>query len=251
MKNFVIGIAGVKNSGKDIVASMINYIFAVGVSKAKYQDWLFKKHIYDVNFKDRIIHFADPLKDILSILYNIPREYFDNRECKDELWYCFNTNTFIENANQRPGNEVAIININTFKSFRLNTFLIYNKERLVCIKLRTLLQYFGTEVCRKELDDDIWIKCAIGKIVDKAESRRLCLVPDVRFANEADALRISNDSLYGGVIEVRRNDIKNTDNHDSEIIDFAVDDVIENNSTKMALFYKVLNYVEHIISKYK
>lgn len=249
MKNFVIGIAGVKNSGKDTVASMINYIFAVGVSKAKYQDWLFKRYISDVGLKDRIIHFADPLKDILSILYNIPRKYFDDRKYKDELWYCFNTNDFIENANQRPGNEVAIVHIDTLKSFSLNTYLKVNSDKLVCIKLRSLLQYFGTEVCRNKLDDNIWIKCAIGKIVDKAESRRLCIVPDVRFANEADALRISNDSLYGGVIEVRCNDAGDTDNHDSETIDFGVDEVIENNGTKIALFYKVLSYVEFIVNK--
>lgn len=249
MKNFVIGIAGVKNSGKNTVASMINYIFAVGVSKAKYQDWVIKQAAYDSNYKDRIIHFADPLKDVLSIIYNIPRKYFDDRKYKDELWYCFNTNSFIENANQRPGNEVVIVRIDTLKSFSLNTYLKVNSDKLVCIKLRSLLQYFGTEVCRNKLDDNIWIKCAIGKIVDKAESRRLCIVPDVRFANEADALRISNDSLYGGVIEIRRNDAGDTDNHDSETIDFGVDEVIENNGTKMALFYKVLSYVEFIISK--
>lgn len=249
MKNFVIGIAGVKNSGKDTVASMINYIFDAGVSKAKYQDWLFKKHIFDAGLKDRIIHFSDPLKDILSILYNIPRKYFDDRKYKDELWYCFNTNDFIENANQRPGNEIAIVHIDTLKSFSLNTYLKVNSDKLVCIKLRSLLQYFGTEVCRNKLDDNIWIKCAINKIVDKAESIRLCIVPDVRFANEADALRISNDSLYGGVIEVRRNDAGDTDNHDSETIDFDVDEVIENNGTKMALFYKVLSYVEFIVNK--
>lgn len=249
MKNFVIGIAGVKNSGKDTIASMINYIFAAGVSKAKYQDWIIKQEAYDNNYKDRIIHFADPLKDILSIMYNIPRYKFDYREYKDELWYCFNTNSFIENANQRPGNEVAIVHIDTLKSFSLNTYLKVNSDKLVCIKLRTLLQYFGTNVCRNMLSDDIWIKSAIGKIVTKAKSRRLCIVPDVRFANEADALRISNDFLYGGVIEVRRNNAGNTDNHDSETIDFSVDEVIENNGTKMALFYKVLSYVEFIINK--
>lgn len=141
------------------------------------------------------------------------------------------------------------MHIDTLKSFSLNTYLKVNSDKLVCIKLRSLLQYFGTEVCRNKLDDNIWIKCAINKIVNKAESRRLCIVPDVRFANEADALRISNDSLYGGVIEVRRNDAGDTDNHDSETIDFGVDEVIENNGTKMALFYKVLSYVEFIVNK--
>ena len=51
------------------------------------------------------------------------------------------------------------------------------------------------------------------------------------------------------MIEVRRNDAGDTDNHDSETIDFGVDEVIENNGTKIALFYKVLSYVEFIVNK--
>lgn len=249
MKNFVIGIAGVKNSGKDTVASMINYIFAAGVSKAKYQDWVIKQTAYDSNYKDRIIHFADPLKDILSIMYNIPRYKFDDREYKDELWYCFETNSFLNERTVINGNYnvITIVSINNYGSLKASFAGKYKENNV--IKLRTLLQYFGTNICRNNLNDDIWIRSAIGKIVTKAESRRLCIVPDVRFANEADALRISNDSLYGGVIEVRRNDVGDTDNHDSETIDFGVDEVIENNGTKMALFYKVLSYVEFIINK--
>ena len=71
MKKFIIGIAGAKNSGKDTVASMINYIFAVGVTRASYAEYLIKRTSIDNTYKDRIVHFADGLKDILSNLYNI------------------------------------------------------------------------------------------------------------------------------------------------------------------------------------
>lgn len=249
MKSYIIGIAGKRNSGKDTVASMINFIFRQGITKASYQEWLVRKEVHDATVADRIIHFADPLKDVLSIIYNIPREYFNDRKYKDELWYCLESGTFV--TDKTVGTEkYNIISINDLYdgnsiADELATYSSINNV----IKLRTLMQYFGTYICRDKLNKDIWIRCAVSKIIDKAESRRLCIVPDVRFANEANALRISNDSFYGGVIEVRRNDAGNTDNHDSEIIDFIVDEVIENNGTKMALFYKVLNYVEFIVNK--
>ena len=63
MKNIIIGIAGQLNSGKDTVASMINYIHQQGVTKASYRDWQISQSHYDINFKHKIIHFADPLKD--------------------------------------------------------------------------------------------------------------------------------------------------------------------------------------------
>ena len=54
MKKFIIGIAGAKNSGKDTVASMINYIFAVGVTRASYAEYLIKRTSIDNTYKDRI-----------------------------------------------------------------------------------------------------------------------------------------------------------------------------------------------------
>ena len=47
MKNYIIGIAGQKNSGKDTLASMINYIFSAGVTRANYSDWITKRITYD------------------------------------------------------------------------------------------------------------------------------------------------------------------------------------------------------------
>lgn len=248
MKSFVIGITGVKNSGKDTVASMINYMFTVGVTKANYQNWMIKKNAYDIQNEDRIIHFADPLKDALSVIYNIPRLYFDDRKYKDELWYCFEYNSFIE-IDLKRNEHYNVIDINSFTdNISLHDILENHKEINNVIKLRTLMQYFGTNICRDKLSDDIWIKCAINRIVTKASSRRLCIVPDVRFANEVEALRNNQPSLYGEVIEVRRQGIGSIDNHESERIDFDVDTIIENDGTKMLLFYKVLSYVEHIIN---
>lgn len=246
MKNYIIGIAGTKNSGKDTIASMINYIFAVGVTKANYEMWTTRRIVYDNTNSDRIIHFADPLKDVLSIIYNIPRKYFDDRKYKDEYWYCFNTNKFIENANYKSGKYFELIKLDRLKSFSISDILSQYNHKLVCIKLRTLMQYFGTDICRKYLTDVIWIKAALSKIVDKANARRLCIVPDIRFANEANAITIHNQSLYGGVIKVNR-DNNDDYKHSSEIINFTVDFEINNNGTLMQLFYKVLEICQTLI----
>ena len=40
--NYIIGIAGAKNSGKDTIANIISYIDNVGLSKATYRGWLAK-----------------------------------------------------------------------------------------------------------------------------------------------------------------------------------------------------------------
>ena len=250
MKSYIIGLAGNKNCGKDTVASMINYIFAVGVTKAKYSDWVLKRASYDETYKDRIVHFADSLKDCLSIIYNIPRKYFDDRQYKDEMYYSFATGKFVakQSVEQYKQHYNIITNEVLKHSSLKDEFETYNELHHV-ITLRTLIQYFGTEVCRENLGHNIWIKSAIGKIADVAISRRLCIVPDVRFTNEVAAIHKDNPSLYGRVVRINRN-IDNTgkhDYHDSEIIAFSTDYSINNNGTMSELFFNVLDICQKII----
>lgn len=241
MKQILIGIAGTANSGKDTVASMINYIHHYGVTKASYSNWLASQRLYDDTFKHRIIHFADSLKDCLSIIYNIPREYFDDRKKKDEEYYLLNEQRFVdENSFKGKYNEVTF---ESLKEYSLNEIL-YDNITNIGIKLRTLMQYFGTNICRNLLDMDIWVKSTIYKAVSIAEKEGICIIPDVRFENEAR--RIIGNSLYGGVIKVvRESSIKSE--HESEIIDFPCSIIIENNKTKMQLFYKVLETYKQLI----
>ena len=250
MKSYIIGLAGNKNCGKDIVASMINYIFAVGVTKAKYSDWVLKRASYDETYKDRIVHFADNLKDCLSIIYNIPRRYFDDRQYKDEMYYSFTTGKFIakQSVEQHKQNYNIITNEVLKHSSLKDKFETYDELHHV-ITLRTLMQYFGTEVCRENLGHNIWIKSAIGKIADVAISRRLCIVPDVRFTNETTAIHFDNPSLYGRVVRINRNtdNTGKNDYHDSEIIAFSTDYSINNNGTMSELFFNVLDICQKII----
>ena len=141
----------------------------------------------------------------------------------------------------------AIIDIDYLKSYSLAKAIKHNIGKIPIIKVRTLLQYIGTEIGRKQLFDDIWVKRCIANAVDVAEARRLCIIADVRFANEANAIsNISNDSLYGGVIVLKRN-INDSCEHESENIDFTGDFEIVNSGTLMTLFYEVLYICQKII----
>lgn len=241
MKNIIIGIAGQLNSGKDTVASMINYIHQQGVTKASYRDWQMSQSYYDTNFKHKIIHFADPLKDCLSIIYNIPREYFDDRIKKDEEYYLLNERVFINKESFKD--KYHEITIEDLKEHSLNE-LLYDTINNIGIKIRTLMQYYGTEICRNHLDQQIWIKSVMGKAANIADRYGLCIIPDVRFNNEADS--IMNCSLYGGVIKINRDNCVQT-NHSSEIMDIPYDIELDNNGTKMQLFYKTIEVYKKLI----
>lgn len=246
MRSYIIGIAGELNSGKDTLASMINYIFAVGITKANFQDWLINKVKWDETNKDRITHFADPLKDCLSIMYNIPREYFDDRVKKDKEWFIINENRFI-NEDQSNSAKYAKITMEVlhFNDTLSNVIshILYGGYQPI-IKLRTLMQYFGTEIGRETLQDDLWIRSTMNRAAGIADHRRVCLIPDIRFTNELDAIR--TNSLYGGDIEITRNQ-SGSHKHASETIDFTCKYLVNNSGTKTQTFYQAINIVSNII----
>lgn len=246
MKTFIIAIAGHRNSGKDTVANMIDYIFKTGITKANYKDWIFYEKSFDAVNSDRIIHFADSLKDVLSIIYNISRDKFDDREYKDNYYFNIKTGKFTKEDVVNTSADAEIVTIEDLKSVSLKLILDCAGDKFVYIKLRTLLQYFGTNICRHYLDDKIWIRNTMSKAVDIAEARRVCIISDLRFKNELEALPKDNEFLYGvSIMLSRKRD--NVDNHESEKFDFECDFNIDNNKTKAVLFYKVLDICQRII----
>lgn len=242
-QGYIIGIAGELNSGKDTLASMINYIVAVGTTKAKYEQWLIKRITYDIGFADRITHFADPMKDCLSIMYNIKREYFDDRTYKDDFWYIINERRFTDES-QLIGNRYKLITINDLNLDTTLSWWISNYN--IAIKLRTIMQYFGTEIGRKLLDDNLWVNATMNKAADVAMTRKICIIPDIRFSNELSAVR--GNILYGQDIEIKRN-VFDEIKHASETIDFKCSTIIVNNGTKLQLFYKAIKVVQDLFNK--
>lgn len=227
----IVGIKGFKGSGKDTVASMISYILHDGIMKATYDKWLFFHKNGFVKNNEIIIHFADKLKDDISEFCGIDRKLLDRQEIKENYYYNFKTGIVSTNIK-----DIDCV-INTVLEFdNLSTLLLLNTN--VSIKIRTLLQYYGTNVIRNHFWHNAFAHYTINKAFDIRNKLGQCIIADTRFDNECNVIKVCG----GKIIRVDRR--VNNDNHESEQIKICDDDyVIDNTGTLVGLFYKVLKFV--------
>lgn len=229
----IVGIKGFKGSGKDTVASMISYILHDGIMKANYDTWLLYHKNGFVENDEIIIHFADKLKDDISEFCGIDRKLLDKQEIKENYYYNFKTGIVSTNIKDTD----YVIN-NALEFDNLSTLLLLNTN--VSIKIRTLLQYYGTNVIRNHFWHKAFINYTMNKAFDIRNSKGQCIIADARFENdECEAIK----QCGGMIIRVDRK-FNNNDNHESEQIKISQDDyVIDNTGTLVGLFYKVLKFV--------
>lgn len=228
----IVGIKGFKGSGKDTVASMISYILHDGITKATYNTWILYYKDKFVKNDEIIIRFADKLKDDISDFCGIDRKLLDRQDIKEENYYNFKTG--IVSTNTKDADCV----INTVLEYdNLSTILLLNNN--VSIKIRILLQYYGTNVIRNHFWHEAFINCTINKAFNVRNKLGQCIIADARFDNECEAIK-----KCGGVIIRVDRKLNNNDNHESEQIKISQDDyVIDNTGTLVGLFYKVLKFV--------
>lgn len=190
----IIGITGKAQSGKDTACRIVQLINTVDYDCACSEG---EGEKYILDNVDNILPitcmwekhaFADKLKECASIILGVPRFMFESGEFKESF-----TSLLLSNKEGEP---------------------MTNRE---------FLQYFGTEVGRS-IDKDLWIKALMYSYGRDKESH--WIVPDVRFPNEADAIRNA-----GGVLWKIERDGSGAGNHISEklIDDIMVDIIIENN----------------------
>lgn len=229
----IVGIKGFKGSGKDTVASMISYILHDGIMKANYDTWLLYHKNEFVENDEIIIHFADKLKDDIAAFCNIDRKLLDRQDIKEENYYNFKTG--IVSTNIKDAYRV-INNIGEFNYDNLSSLLSLNNN--ISIKIRVLLQYYGTNVIRNHFWHNAFVHYTINKAFDIRNKLGQCIIADVRFDNECNVIKVCG----GKIIRVDRR--VNNDNHESEQIKICDDDyVIDNTGTLIGLFYKVLKFV--------
>jgi hypothetical protein len=99
--------------------------------------------------------------------------------------------------------------------------------------VREAMQIIGTQIFRRYLGEDVFIK----KLFSKFQTN--LIIPDVRLLNEAHYVRSRN----GIIIKVRRPNLnKKNDNHITEQINISPD-IIINNVYDIDYLYKSINYV--------
>lgn len=240
---FIIAFTGKANAGKDTCGSIINYINKVGVGKAKYEEW---KKLYDLNKLPNNFHFATNVKRCLSIMFGIAVELFDNREYKDKKYYCIEEHRFID-KNQLDTRKYEEITIEHLKDYTLKD-TIHNLgcfNKVAVVTLRTLMQYFATEIGRNQIHDNIWIYSTIRDVKSYLEYNKIATITDLRFYGEAEAICRQDCIIY--IIRVNRPNKEESFNHISEQGDFDVDYTIDNTTSLMGLFYKVLYMYQELI----
>jgi hypothetical protein len=100
-------------------------------------------------------------------------------------------------------------------------------------EVRELLQRFGTEVGREMFGEDFWVNAAIDSIEDGSK----VIVSDVRYPNEADAIK----KLGGEVWRVVRPGFGAANGHASEhaLNNYEFDYILDNNSGMELLYDSV------------
>nr|DAG90971.1 MAG TPA: deoxynucleoside monophosphate kinase [Crassvirales sp.] len=232
----IIGIAGKAHSGKDIAASMIMYQLLV--DNPTYNEWNNRHYITNVLLRENlIIHFADPLKQVLSIITGLSIKQIN--ENKDKGYFLWDKQELV--GDNYP-NDYTKIDINTLKRFNLNTFIAsYNSK--IAISIRTLLQYVGTELMKKKFANDIWIRPTINKAHEIANRYSLCIIPDVRFKDEEEAIH----NIGGKVIRIWRDNAHieyHNSNHSSEEINIFADKTIDNNGSLQDLYNEIAKLIK-------
>lgn len=142
--------------------------------------------------------FADKLKECASIILGVPRFMFESGEFKESF-----TSLPLSNKEGEP---------------------MTNRE---------FLQYFGTEVGRN-IDRDLWVKSLMYSYGRDKEN--YWVIPDVRFPNEAEAIRNA-----GGVLWKIEREGSGAGNHISEkLIDSIKVDIIIENNLDMKYYIKAI-----------
>jgi len=171
----IISISGKARSGKDTISDIL----------VKYYGY-------------RKISWADPMKMILSEALSIDLEdfYSDTKDDAREVAIS------AENA-------VKILDIltETYGEVDNYTNVRLSLQNTTHKSIRELLQWFGTNICRDMIDNEIWIKITL----DSLDPSDLIVIPDARMYNEREAI-----SKLGGVKILVQRDTGISDNHVSE-----------------------------------
>lgn len=202
----IIGISGKKQHGKDTVCRIIQYLFHQYNYHGKIVDtfdcWVKTFQNYHNNWERKL--FADKLKDIVCMLIGCTREQLEDNKFKEkELgkeWWRW----------EYLGSEgIVLIPYEESTGTR--------ECALIKMTPRKLLQLLGTECGRQIIHPNVWVNALMAdykkSITDCGEVREAdyktnvkCnlypnwLITDVRFPNEAEAIKQRN----GVIIRVNK-----------------------------------------------
>lgn len=227
----LIAVSGLKNSGKDTAANMLQYLLNAPDWAKNY--WCYK-HLNFLKNKQNGYHirsFAYPLKKMLSALLNIPLEKFNDRDFKENTYVLFPKLHIERGEKIGPGFKLSD---NKFakmaKSLDISTTDYF-------LSIRQLMQFFGTNIMRTFFGDSLWTHATINN--------ENLIISDLRFKVEMDVIKqnkgigifINRDSCIPGahVSEQEVIEMKNQNKYDF---------IVDNNGSLKDLFAQLKNLVK-------
>lgn len=197
----IVGISGKKQSGKDSICKIIQaldvYTKDYGTPIDFVKECLMTERLAELElFRDITSRwekhsFAEKLKECAAIILNCSVESFEQESFKNQVipWITENVQTLTADG--------------------------FGEFDAVPITVRKFLQKFGTEVGRN-IDNNLWVKALFQDYSKTYANRGIMqpsywIIPDVRFWNEAEAIRKKD----GILIRVER-DTHPFDTHPSE-----------------------------------
>lgn len=221
MNKIIIGLAGVKTSGKSTVANIV-------------------KNLTKNNVEASESALANKLKDVCSEVFNVPRENFDRQDVKEKLFE--DGNRFLDL------NSISLI-LNSFKVEVKQSLVDYfQKNNIIGMKLdtpRKIAQIVGTEVLRATGDEDIHCKNM------PLNENGITIVSDLRFPNEFEYFYKLAAKGYRFIpFYIQRDEAEKhvtKDSHPSETSVFIFSDKcrkLDNNSTLESLELQIRTVLE-------
>lgn len=222
MLNDLIAVSGLKGSGKNEAANMLKYLLN---APKPFRRYFWYKLGLKFPSKWRITSFAKPLKEVLAIILKTDVNKFEDRDFKENYFVSVEISKIIE---RKLLDDKDILSDNKF------TKLIKSGNPLppdTWLSIRQLMQYFGTEVCRKWFGESIWINATLNNISHPT------IVSDLRFKNEFERVKL----LKGKTIYINRDICKpGTHASEKELVELYNDNqfdfVVNNNNTLKDLF---------------
>jgi hypothetical protein len=218
-----VGLHGIfKNKGNQMIIGVCGLI---GAGKDTIADYLVNIHEF------RRDSFAATLKDAVSAVFGWDRDMMEGRTRSSREW------------REQP---------DQWWSTRLNR----------TITPRWVLQYWGTEVCRNNFHDDIWIASLENKLRTTSDD---VVISDCRFPNEITAIRAQGGHVirvsrgedpWWYDIAVRANqgnldaqavlDSHNIHASETSWVDTKFDRVLDNNGTLEDLFTQITDLLQDL-----
>ena len=224
----LIAIAGLKNSGKDTVSGMLEYLLN---APKPFKTFFFYNIFRKWPGKWNTTAFAKPLKDSLSVILHVPIDRFDDRHFKENVFVDLDSMLIIDKSLL---DDDDILSENKFSK------LIKTETPITgYLSIRQLMQYYGTSVIRKFLGDKTWINSTLNQCVSKNT-----IVSDLRFKVEYNEVKLRD----GIIIYIERPGCTpGSHSSEREVLEMKeqglFDHTIKNDGSLKDLFYKIKDVI--------